>query len=701
MQAADVSLAQLIQGPKQFLIPIFQRTYSWHEPHCCQLFRDIVRAGASSRIESHFTGSVVLIPNHQTMASIPQWQVVDGQQRLTTVTLLMAALVKQASELGIEQVGMTPIQAIRGYFLANEYGQGSAAYKLLLTKGDRNTLCALIDGRALPEGGSQNVVDNFQLFCNWLPDASTIEQVYQGFQKLKVVQVMLQQGQDDPQAIFESLNSTGVDLTQADLIRNYVLMRQEYEIQTRLYQDYWFPMEQLFGSEGSYRFDRFMQDFLTLETGSNTLLRSQDVYSVFKEWFSEQSEKHDVEQPLKRLLMLAKPHAAFMFGTEQNKSLREAFKRLRSLAEVVSPTVMRLYETYANEEDGTSALSEAQFLEAIDCLESYLLRRQVCGMQTRSLGNTFANLAQQIELDNPLETLKVALARFKRTSRFPSDSEFEYALKNHELYGLRILKYLLSNLENRRSKEKINTASFSVEHVMPQNEKLRAEWREMLGDRWKEIQETWLHRLGNLTLTGYNSEYSDSGFAEKKSTLNGFKDSPLRLNRYIAEQDIWTENQMRERGDMLTAKAIKIWGALDVDEKLVAEYELRDRQVRSEQYDIESVLGKRNLKLYNALQEVVLSLGEDISPIASHKNVTFYTLSAFLQVVPRSGYLGLIMGVEQEELDPELAQEVDPTHQWSYIRHGNLTGVYSWVAKEDHIQEVLPIIQQAYEQALS
>ncbi|MCO7216605.1 DUF262 and DUF1524 domain-containing protein [Halomonas sp. OfavH-34-E] len=700
MQARDVFLTQLIQGPKQFLIPIFQRKYSWKEPHCQQLFQDILRAGASQRTDSHFTGSVVLIPNHHTMASIPQWQVIDGQQRLTTVTLLMAALASRAAKLGMEKVGMTPLKAIRGYFLTNEYGQDEAVYKLLLTKGDREALCALIDGKIPKKNLSKNVVENFQLFCEWLVDIQSIEKVFQGFQKLKVVEVVLQQGQDDPQAIFESLNSTGVDLSQADLIRNYVLMRQQYEAQTRLYLEYWYPMEQLFGSEGSYRFDRFMQDFLTLETGSSTLLRSQDVYTTFKVWFSEQLEEQDAEKALKRLLKLARCHAAFMFGAEQDKPLLEAFKRLRSLAEVVSPTVMRLYEAYSPH-GGESTLNKSDFIQAVGYLESYLLRRQVCGMQTRSLGNIFANLAQQLDLEEPLETLMVALARFRRNSRFPSNSEFEYALKNHELYGLRILKFLLSNIENRGSKEKIDTSNFSIEHIMPQNENLRVDWQNMLGDGWREVQQKWVHRLGNLTLTGYNPEYSDKSFEEKKSIENGFNDSPLRLNRYVKDQGVWTETQIRERGEELVKKALNIWSALDVDSKLVAEYELRDRQARSNQYDIEGVLGKGNVKLYDALQEVVLAMGDDITPIVSKKNVTFYTLSGFLQVVPRSGYLGLIMSVEQEELDPELAQTVDPTHQWSYIRHGNLSGVYSWVSNEEHIQVVLPIIQQAYEQALS
>ena len=699
MQANDEALYQIVEGSKQFLIPIFQRTYQWGELNCEALLNDIMKVADSPDGYHHFIGSVVLISSMNSRAGFSQQVVIDGQQRLTTIMILTSALLKQAENLGIDELDGEPLEAVREQFVVNRHKKGDERYKLLLTKTDKQSICQVIDGK-VPEDESSRVWVNHEFFSSRLAGENKILKVVRGLRKLKVVEVTLHQGIDDPQSIFESLNSTGVGLSQADLIRNYVLMRQDYDTQTRLYLEYWYPMERLFGSEGSYRFDRFMQDFLTLETGSSALLRSQDVYGTFKGWFSEQLETQGVEEALKRLLRMARFHAAFMLGAERDKALLEAFKRLRSLAEVVSPTVMSLYEAYSPEE-GVATLSQAGFLRAIACLESYLLRRQVCGMQTRSLGNIFANLAQQIDRDKPLETLKVALARFKRNSRFPSNIEFENALKNHELYGLRILKFLLTNLENRGSKERISTSSFSVEHVMPQNEKLRAEWRDMLGDNWKDVQKTWLHRLGNLTLTGYNSEYSDSSFEDKKTTVNGFNDSPLRLNRYIAEQDGWTEVQMKERGELLARKALKIWSALDVDDKLVAEYELRDRQARSEQYDIESILGKRNLSLYSALQQAVLALGDDITPIVSKKNVTFYTLSAFMQVVPRSGYLGLIMAVGQEELDPELAQTVDPTHQWSYIRHGNLSGIYSWVANEEHIQEVLPIIQQAYEQALS
>lgn len=312
----------------------------------------------------------------------------------------------------------------------------------------------------------------------------------------------------------------------------------------------------------------------------------------------------------------------------------------------------------------------------------------------------FANLAQQISLDNPLETLEVSLARFKRNNRFPSDVEFREALVTHDIYGMRIQKFLLDSLEND-SKEMIDTSSFSIEHVLPQNENLRPEWKNMLGENWEEIHQTWLHRLGNLTLTGYNSEYSDISFEEKKKMANGFIDSPLRLNQFIADQPEWTEEQIRERGEMLAEKALKIWRPLKVDEKLVAKYALQERWERSQNYTLSEVFSKKNLEILGRLEQRVMQMGTDISPIVSSKNLTFYTLSPFLQVIPRAGHLGVILAIELDDVDPELSDLVQTTTDWNYIRNGSLAGVYGWLYSEADIDSLMPAIQQAYEQALS
>jgi len=333
MQASDKSLVEIIQGPKQFLIPIFQRTYNWKEIHCALLYKDII----SPRQAGHFIGSVVLISNLETTASIPKWQVIDGQQRLTTITLLIIALLKRANELGMESVSATSLAAIEEYFLTNGFGDGDMHYKLLLTKRDKSSLRALVDKKYDSEDVSDNMKRNFDYFCDQFIDKESIEAAYQGLQTLKVVEVLLQINQDDPQAIFESLNSTGVDLSQADLIRNYVLMNQPQDIQTELYENTWFPMEQLFGGFYEKKFDRFAQDFLTLATKSNTLVRAVDVYVLFKQWFSEQINDKSIDEILNNIHNQVRFYTNYSLLQESDNELKNAFSDLKRLIDVATP----------------------------------------------------------------------------------------------------------------------------------------------------------------------------------------------------------------------------------------------------------------------------------------------------------------------------------------------------------------------------
>ena len=698
MQARDEYLTRLMQGPKQFLIPIFQRTYSWTHTNCDQLFRDIVHSGQGSHIQSHFIGSLVLISSQSTSASIPQWQVIDGQQRLTTVTLLIAAMLDKASELGCEAIGATQIAAIREYYLVNTYGEGETRYKLLLTKGDKQALSALVDEKPVLDDIAVNVKQNYQYFYDAIDDVEKIELVYQGLQKLKVVEVILLSGQDDPQAIFESLNSTGVDLSQADLIRNYVLMRQTHDEQTSLYDELWFPMEQQFGSVYSEKFDRFAQDFLTLMTGSKSLLKSRDVYPSFKHWFADTAESQTVFEVLEQLCRFAGYYTSFSLGKESDSKLKVAFDNLHAFVEVATPVVMRLYDLFE-----ANKLDKSDLITALRFIESYVLRRSVCDMQTRSLGNIFAALAQKISEDEPLESLKVALARFSKNSRYPQDREFYQALINRDLYDSRICRLVLDRLQND-SKEQVDTSTFTIEHVMPQNPELRKEWRDMLGPDWQEVQQTWLHRLGNLTLTGYNSEYQDKPFETKKTCAGGFNDSPLRLlNKDIQAAGKWTEVEMHARAERLAGVATKLWPALSIDDNVVAQYVLAEKKQFGEQFSIDDVSGFRDptKDLFVSLQNTVFALGQDISLIISKKNLTFYTLEGFLQAIPRRNYLGLILAIDFDELPADFQELCNSTSDWAYIVNGDLQGVYCELIDESDIQKLMPLICRAYEDALA
>jgi len=699
MKATDINLVHLLNGTKQFLIPIFQRTYSWKEENCEQLFRDIVRVGESKVIDSHFIGSVVTIPDQEGQASLSRHQVIDGQQRLTTITLLILALLKKANDLNMETIDGSILEGIKEDFIINRHYKGVSRCRLVLTKGDFPALLKLIEGGTIPEHSSEKVWSNFQLFCDLLVKTELIEMVYKGLRKLKVVDVTLHPGQDDPQAIFESLNSTGVDLSQADLIRNFVLMRQPHETQTTLYNDFWFPMEPFFVDQEASRFDRFMQDFLTLQTGSNSLVKARDVYPLFKQWYLENIAENISPQVLMgQMLRGARHYSAFSLRTEPDTELSSAFRDLRSLVEVASPSIIRLYQCYEEE-----LLSKRDFVGAVRLIESYILRRLTCDMQTRSLGNIFAMLAQKIEPENALESIKVALARFSKNSRFPNNSEFFQALIHKELYESRICHFVLSRLENFGSKEKVVTKGATIEHIMPRNENMRAGWRSMLGDQWKEIHEVWLHRLGNLTLTAYNSEYSDNEFSVKKTMENGFDSSPFRLNMELKKVESWTDEDMKTRGERLAQQALKVWESLEISEKVIAKYKLKDKELLGANLELEDVKGinDKNRPLAELLQAMLEQNFPNTSIVLSKKNITAFAPHEFLQVVPRARNITLIMAIEYDLLEPELQQLCRDTNSKSFISNASLSGVFQKITSFADLEKIEPLIERAYQEITS
>jgi hypothetical protein len=520
MNAQDLPLTQLLDGAKQFIVPIFQRDYSWGTKHCQQLWNDILRVGGDSNTRAHFLGSVVYIAAEDNAAAIPRWLVIDGQQRLTTVTLLLTALRDQLIAAPSEDETLPSPEEVEDRFLRNRHGKGERRSKLMLRRADNDALSALMSGQTPAADTAEVVRENYEFFRERLAD-SDVGRVYAGIAKLVIVDVSLTRGHDDPQMIFESLNSTGLDLTQADLIRNFVLMRLDDELQTRLYEDYWRPIELAFGNRYRSEFDKFCRDFLVLKLKPSKQLRADAIYHHFRGFFHAESAHRSVEDVLGELRRFAGYYVRFSLGRESDPLFAGAANRLRGLVEVASPLMLRLHDCH----ERTGQFDSAAFKEAIELLESYVFRRSACDMQTRNLYQVFASLAYRVRDNAPLLSLKVAIYRGGKKRRFPSNIEFSDALETRDVYAMRTCTYLLDRLEND-SKEKIDTSSFTIEHVLPQNENLLPAWREMLGDDWKTIQETWLHRLGNLTLTGYNAEYSDRSFDEKKAMPKGFNDSP-------------------------------------------------------------------------------------------------------------------------------------------------------------------------------
>lgn len=695
MKAEDTLVTNLLQGAKQFIVPIFQRDYSWGTKHCQQLWKDVIRVGSDPNVKGHFLGSVVYVAAEDNTATITRWLLIDGQQRLTTLTLLLIALRDQMAQLpgnsGQGEEEATPNE-LDDYYLRNRHGKGERRHKLHLRRADHETLIALLDGKTLPEAVSERVKENF-LFLRDLVAQADVQTVYNGIKKLVVVDVSLTRGQDDPQMIFESLNSTGVDLTQADLIRNFVLMRLDESSQTQLYEEHWQPIEQAFGRRYRTEFDKFVKDFLTLQLRPGTPLKAAEIYHEFRSYFSRTVEKRGVDGILSDLRRFGTYYTAFSLGQEKQPALKEAFARLRSLVEVASPVVLTLYDFH----DRAKTLRTDEFVEAVELLESFVFRRSVCDMQTRSLGKIFASLAYRITESQSLLSLKVALYRQGKKRRFPSDAEFREALETRDVYDMRSCFYLLDRLENF-SKERIDTSNFSIEHVMPQNEDLRPEWRTMLGSDWKAVQETWLHRLGNLTLTGYNSTYSDRPFSEKKTIAGGFDESPLWLNKFIREQSAWDGTTIEQRGKLLAEKAVTVWRPLVVDLLAVKQRELEEHKAFATNYRIEDLeLDDIAKNLLEALRPQIQAFGEDVVELPNDRSVIYRVFDFFVEIIPRKRRLSLLLNLDFADCEDPSGRARDATEFAFIIGATETGGVLYNLDSQDDVPAAINVVRQAYE----
>ncbi len=693
MKAIDRPFSRIINGTTQFVIPVFQRDYRWTEAQCEQLWDDIVAIATGSADRGHFLGSVVYVSTSDTAAGFTRWLLIDGQQRVTTLALLLTALrdhIRRTDWTGSED-GPTA-KKVEAYFLKNVQEEGSREHKLVLRRHDQATLVALLDGKALPAVASERVRDNYEFFCEKLASADP-ELVYRGIARLIVVDVTLDRDDDDPQLIFESLNSTGIDLSQSDLIRNFILMRLPEREQTRLYEAYWSPIEGLFrGSEST--FNTFVRDYIALETQASKQERAGDLYFAFRREFGGfERDQEKLEALLKRLLRFARYHAAFSVGAEAPERLAEPLVQLRRLTDVVGPLVMRLFDRY----DEQKTLSEADFGEALRLLESYVFRRAILGEQARNYWHVFALLAHRLDPARPLEGIKVGLARQGDSYRFPDDEEFRRGLEEGNIYGKRVCWDLLVRLENHDSKERTDTSSYSIEHIMPQNENLPEEWREMLGKDWRETQRQWLHRLGNLTLTGYNSTYSDRPFSEKKTIQDGFAQSAVRLNKFVREQQRWTAAEMEHRGQDMAKRALAIWPSLVVDKALIAAAAKAEMQARSERSDVQRVpMTARARELFEALRLRVRNIDPGVIELVEGKSVSYHDQAFFLEVLPRKDRINLLLPLPFNEVLDTTGSAEDAT-QWKWIPNAVYDGgVIVAVRDVDDIEKALPIIRQAH-----
>ena len=565
MQAINTTFRQLIDGTKQFIIPVFQRDYAWDTPNWRQLWSDISRTSVGNGDRGHFVGSVVHIPD-STVATRPSQLVIDGQQRLTTLTILCVALrdyIVQNNLVGRE--GLPTPEQVDAYFISNTWETGDFRYKLRLRDTDDQTLRAVVDGTAFNDpdvAKSARIFEAYEYFMERLDEEDTDPAaIYHGLSQLRIVEISLDRAVDDPQAVFESINSTGVRLTQGDLVRNYLLMRLAESEQTRLYRTYWQRIEDMFrGQDGTITdtaMNLFLRDYVALKQGATRESQIPRIYEEFKAYYEGLSPDMTLEERLADMRRYAGYHAKWNGRAAiPSVPLNESMRNVRSRGNTTGVLIMRLYACYENH-----TLSANDFVEALRLIDSYLLRHAVCGNQIRSFWRIFADMNRDIQDDAPSASLHQTMAKERGNYgfwSFPSDGDFVRALQEKDLYPLQICRHILDRLENDGERELSPVRDYSIEHIMPQT--LTAEWREMLGDEHADqIHLEKLHRLGNLTLTGFNPEYSNCSFIVKKNRSNGFNESAVRLNFYVRSQSEWTAAQIDERGRLLAQRALTIW----------------------------------------------------------------------------------------------------------------------------------------------
>jgi len=563
LQAGETTLNKLLNTSRQFIVPIFQRNYSWQKNQYEQLWFDILRASKFKEKQNHFIGSIVYIDMGTPAGRPQQLLLIDGQQRLTTISILLCAIKDYVQKFNLE-TKLINLAKIKNQFLYNSDEIDEDKYKLLLNVQDKETYIKLIDNTIFTVNKpATNIIKCYEFFYerieDFIKEYGQIDEIYAGIFKLSLVSISLDKDSDNPQMIFESMNSTGKDLSQTDLLRNYLLMDLTPEKQTRLYKTYWKSMEELFGEDiyknDVNKFDYFIRDFLTLKSDTGYICKINNVYENFKRYYLDNNcEKFVV---LKDLFTYAKYYACIDLLQEKDDELKlywQEFKKLDS--HVVYPFLLKLYDDYS-----CQILIKEDFKKILQVVISYLWRRAICEIPTNSLSKTFATLYQAVDKEDYVNSIIKAFVFKSSYKRFPSDYEVREKLQIKDIYHFRLRKYLLEALENYYHKEPIdlNTANYTIEHIMPQNIEHNLSWQQMLGEDWQEVHSLYLHTLGNLTITGYNAEMSNKSFGEKVNGESGFKHSHLKLNESIAQCDVWNKKAIQRRTNILTDIILKIW----------------------------------------------------------------------------------------------------------------------------------------------
>lgn len=686
MKAAENSLAKLLQTECQFTIPIYQRTYSWTLAQCNQLLQDIIETEKRAR-SSHFLGAIVYIKDDSPSAKLAHHVVIDGQQRLTTLSLLLIALrdhlggAQPSAQLSKDQINFS--------FLVNQFRQGADRYKLTLTETDSQTLHGLVDSTPRPAASSDRINDNYAFFRDQLRrGAVSPDDVANGIWKLTIVEVTLDARDDDPQLIFESLNSTGLALSQADLIRNFVLMRGNRQTQETLYTQYWRVMEELFGQQNySEHFDAFMRHFLTVKLGRIPTIRR--VYDEFKTYVRSDGDTVDIEDIVKDIYTQATYYTRIALNREPDAELKRRFDDLMALeVNVAIPFILELYADY---EAGT--LKHAEFARILGYIEAYVIRRSFSDLTANSLNKTFQVFSRFIDKGHYLDSVSSRFAGLAGTLRYPNDDEFRRAFATKDVYNLtRRRNYVLGKLTNAGSREPVDVDALTIEHIMPHAIESSPSWQRALGPEWQRIHTTYLHTIGNLTLTGYNAHLSNKTFPEKRDMPRGFRDSQISLNKSLQDLNIWDEASIKKRGRQLADRAAGIWPYPDVTASMSAKTGLAAAEQEHALIDHHFPDHSTVQPLWEELRKRILNLDPIVTEELFKSYIAYKASTNFVDVSPKLAKLVLTLNVPFHYL-------TDDQHQCKDVsltgKMGNGDAQFE-LSQPDQMDYAMGLIRQAF-----
>lgn len=683
MDADKGNIYKLLNGDKQYLIPVYQRLYSWEQAQCSRLWLDIVAMQKENK-EGHFLGSIVCIAEKTSPTGVQKYMVIDGQQRLTTLTLILIALrdsVSADSEIKPEKLNLS--------FLMNQFETGDEKYKLLLTEEDKDILISLVEKKPILEGTQSKLLNAYKYFKDQIANQEIDPQLlFEATGKLQIVIITLEREHDDPQAIFESLNSTGKELSQSDLIRNYVLMGMDKDTQKRLYDNLWRSFEQLFGHiNQDYLMDNFFRDYLTMNM--HRIPKIGNVYDEFKAWKLNCKFSNN-EDLCNDLYAFAKIYTDIEFAKNTDHQLAALFKEIKALnMSVANPFLMMVIRDY---QTGVLAPYES-LIEIIKLCISYVFRRSICEIPTNSLNKTFATLENEIKKTDYLNSVKAFFINKDDYKEFPTDKKFGEAFVSKEIYKTRNRNYILDRLENYDNKSPVIIENLTIEHIMPQNDNLCDEWKVDLGEDWKRVHDTYIHTIGNLTLTGYNSEMSDKSFMEKMNMKGGFKQTAVRLNQYVVLQDTWNEKKIKERASILLKKALEIWAFPQLTDEEMAPYKTSEPE-DAPKYSIETY--NTNLftrMLFEKIDKRIMNLSPGVKKEFKKIYVAYKLDTNFVDIVFQEKRLCISINMKF----------VDVKDQKGICR--NITGVGRWgngdcelfLDNLGQLDDVMEIIQQSHD----